>query len=71
MPSRHEGGRALATWLDEPGEGPVLEFEALVKLLFAEHGSRDAALASIARAREWAVEQNRGSVAAGEAFLRS
>ena len=64
------GRKALATWLDEPGEGPVLEFEALVKLLFAEHGSRDAALASIARAREWAVEQNRGSVAAGEAFLR-
>jgi PadR family transcriptional regulator, regulatory protein AphA len=64
------GRKALAAWLEEPGAGPVLEFEALVKLLFAEHGSSEAALASIARAREWAVEQNQGSVAAGEAFLR-
>jgi DNA-binding PadR family transcriptional regulator len=63
------GRRALAQWLDEPGEGPVLEFEALVKLLFAGHGSREAALASIAGVRAWAAEQNEGSVAAGEAFL--
>jgi len=64
------GRKALASWLEEPGDGPVLEFEVLVKLLFAEHGSSDAALASIARAREWAVDQNQGNVAAGEAFLR-
>ena len=64
------GRKALATWLDVPGEGPVLEFEGLVKLLFAEHGSREAALASINRARAWALEQNEGSIAAGEAFLR-
>ena len=30
------GRRALAAWLAEPGDGPVLEFEALVKLIFAE-----------------------------------
>jgi DNA-binding PadR family transcriptional regulator len=63
------GRRALARWLDDPGEGPVLEFEGLVKLLFAAHGSRDAALATLGRARAWAVDQNVGSVAAGQAFL--
>lgn len=63
------GRSALSAWLEEPGDGPMLEFEGLVKLLFAEHGTREAALASIARARDWAVEQNRGNIAAGEAFL--
>jgi PadR family transcriptional regulator, regulatory protein AphA len=62
------GRRALAAWLAEPGEGPALEFEGLVKLIFADHGTRDDALASIARAREWAVEMNASSVEAGEKF---
>jgi DNA-binding PadR family transcriptional regulator len=63
------GRRALTAWLAEPGAGPALEFEALVKLIFADHGTRDAALASLARAREWAVEQNVGNIEAGEKFL--
>jgi DNA-binding PadR family transcriptional regulator len=62
------GRRALAAWLAEPGKGPVLEFEALVKLMFADHGSRADALETIARAKEWAVEMNAGSIAAGERF---
>ena len=63
------GRRALAAWLAEPGNGPALEFEGLVKLIFADHGTRDAALASLARARHWAVEQNVGNIEAGEKFL--
>lgn len=63
------GRRALASWLAEPGDGPALEFEGLVKLIFADHGTRDDALASIARAREWAVEMNASSIEAGERFL--
>lgn len=65
------GRRALATWLADPGDGPVLEFEGLVKLVFADHGTRDDALATIARARQWAVEMNAGSVEAGERFVES
>ena len=42
------GRRALAAWLAEPGDGPVLEFEGLVKLMFADHGSRADALETIA-----------------------
>lgn len=62
------GRRALAAWLADPGKGPVLEFEGLVKLMFADHGSRADALATIARAKAWAVEMNAGSIAAGERF---
>jgi DNA-binding PadR family transcriptional regulator len=63
------GRRALAAWLAEPGDGPALEFEGLVKLIFADHGTREDALASIARARAWAVEMNASSVEAGEKFV--
>lgn len=63
------GRRALAAWLAEPGDGPALEFEGLVKLIFADHGTRDDALASIARAREWAVEMNTSSIEEGEKFV--
>jgi PadR family transcriptional regulator, regulatory protein AphA len=63
------GRRALRAWLAEPGDGPALEFEGLVKLIFADLGTRDAALASIARARQWAIDQNVGNIEAGEKFL--
>jgi DNA-binding PadR family transcriptional regulator len=63
------GRRALAAWLGEPGDGPSLEFEGLVKLLFAEHGSRKDALSTISRVREWAVEMNTANIAAGERFV--
>ncbi len=63
------GRRALTAWLATPGDGPALEFEGLVKLLFAEFGTREDALASIDRAREWAVEMNAGNIEAAETFL--
>jgi hypothetical protein len=64
------GREALAVWLAEPGEGPSLEFEGLVKLLFAEFGTRDAALASIARARDWAIAMNVENIQAAERFAQ-
>jgi DNA-binding PadR family transcriptional regulator len=63
------GRRALAAWLCDAGDGPSLEFEGLVKLLFAEHGAREDALASITRARKWAEEMNAGNIEAAERFL--
>ena len=62
------GRRALAAWLAEPGDGPALEFEGLVKIMFAEHGNRTDALHTVARARAWAVERNTASIAAGQRF---
>jgi PadR family transcriptional regulator, regulatory protein AphA len=63
------GRRALAGWLAEPGAGPVLEFEALLKVIFAEHGSREGALRSLAATRAWAVERNAGNLEAARAYL--
>jgi PadR family transcriptional regulator, regulatory protein AphA len=34
-----EGRQALAAWLHDPGDGPVIEFEQLVKVFFAENGT--------------------------------
>jgi PadR family transcriptional regulator, regulatory protein AphA len=43
-----EGRRALAAWLAEPGTGTVLECEALVKIAYADQGTRDGLLANLA-----------------------
>lgn len=64
------GRRALAAWLAEPGAGPVLEFEGLLKLFFAEHGTRDDALASIAAARAWALERNEANLVVAHAYTQ-
>ena len=52
-----KGRRALAQWVPTPSAGPVLEFEAMVKIFFAEHGSREDLLRTIDGARHWALEQ--------------
>jgi DNA-binding PadR family transcriptional regulator len=64
-----KGRRALARWLQDPGAGPVLEFEGLLKVIFAENGRREDALASLAAVREWAAERNQGNRQAAEAYL--
>lgn len=43
------GRRALRAWLDEPGGLASLEFEALIKVFFAEHGGKDQLLANLDR----------------------
>jgi len=50
-----DGRRRLAEWLDEPGRLPLVEFEGLLKVLFAEHGSKDQLVASLAALREQAA----------------
>jgi hypothetical protein len=39
-----EGRQALRRWLAEPGAGPVLEYEALLKAAFAARGTKADAL---------------------------
>jgi DNA-binding PadR family transcriptional regulator len=48
-----KGRRAMAAWVSTPGDGPVLEFEQMIKVFFAEHGTKDDLLATIASARRW------------------
>ncbi len=62
------GREALAEWLREPGEGPMLEFEQLVKLSFADHGTREDALRTIAATYAWAQQRNEENLAAAQAY---
>lgn len=63
-----KGRRALAEWLAEPGAGPALEFEALVKVFFSDSGTKADLLANVGAAREWAREQAAQSHAIGTAY---
>jgi DNA-binding PadR family transcriptional regulator len=63
-----KGRRALARWLQEPGAGPVLEFEQLLKVTFAENGTKADALATLAATRAWAEERNTENLAAARAY---
>jgi PadR family transcriptional regulator, regulatory protein AphA len=54
-----KGRRVLAAWLREPGAGPQLECEQLVKVFLADHGTTEDTKATLAAARAWAVERNR------------
>ena len=49
-----EGRRAFAAWLATTGEPPVLEWEQLVKVFFAEHGTKADLLAQLEQIRQWA-----------------
>ena len=43
------GRAALQAWLDEPGAVAALEFEALVKVFFAEQGTKEQLVANLER----------------------
>jgi DNA-binding PadR family transcriptional regulator len=64
-----KGRRALATWLQEPGDGPILEFEQLLKISFADSGSKVDILANLEATRAWVVEQNEENLATARAYL--
>ncbi len=63
------GRQALAAWLQEPAEGPVLEFEHLLKIFFAENGTKADALTTLAATRRWAQSQAGESLAIGRQYL--
>lgn len=64
-----KGRRALAAWVPTPGNGPVLEFEQLVKVFFAEHGTRDDLLATIASVRAWSDQRFADSMGIPQGYL--
>jgi PadR family transcriptional regulator AphA len=63
------GRRALAAWLEQPGAGPVLEFEALLKVAFADQGSLDGLRANLQAVLEEATEVRAFGLALGAEFL--
>ena len=52
-----------------PGEGPVLEFEQLIKVFFAEHGTKQDLLATLAGMREWSEERLGANARVPQAYL--
>ncbi|HET9422690.1 MAG TPA: helix-turn-helix transcriptional regulator [Nocardioides sp.] len=64
-----KGRRALADWVPTPGAGPQLEFESLLKVFFAEHGTKQDLVATLEDVRAWAREQARGSHAIPRDYL--
>jgi DNA-binding PadR family transcriptional regulator len=64
-----KGRRALAAWLRQPGDGPVLEFEQLVKIHFADSGTKADVVGNLEAARAWVLAQNVENLAAARAYL--
>ncbi|MBX7160878.1 MAG: PadR family transcriptional regulator [Acidimicrobiia bacterium] len=63
-----KGRRALAAWLSRPGEGPILECEQLVKIHFADGGTKADVVANLEAARVWVLEQNEENLATSRAY---
>jgi DNA-binding PadR family transcriptional regulator len=51
-----EGRAALTAWLDQPGRGPTIEFEALLKVAFADLGSVEGLRTNLEAIRQWAAD---------------
>jgi PadR family transcriptional regulator, regulatory protein AphA len=64
-----KGRRALARWLEERGDDPKLESEALLKVFFSDHGTKDSALANIAAIREWAIRRTVENIRIPRSYL--
>ncbi len=64
-----KGRRALASWLEQPGAGPVLEFEQILKVFFAEHGSKQGLLTNLHAAKAWSRERVEENISIGQSYL--
>jgi DNA-binding PadR family transcriptional regulator len=64
-----KGRRALANWVPTPGEGPVVEFEQLIKVFFAEHATKADLLATLSGVRQWSQERLGASAGVPQAYL--
>ncbi len=64
-----KGRRALAAWVPTPGRGPSIEFEGLVKVFFAEHGSKADLQATIERVRDEVAELAAQGVGISKGYL--
>jgi DNA-binding PadR family transcriptional regulator len=64
-----QGRKVLRKWLATPGEGPVLEFEQLLKVFLADQGTKDDALAGIRHVEDWAEERSRELAAMAQSYL--
>ena len=52
-----KGRKALANWIPTAGTGPVVEFEQLVKVFFAEQATKDDLLTTLAGVQAWVEDR--------------
>jgi DNA-binding PadR family transcriptional regulator len=63
------GRDALRAWMPERSAGPVIEFEGLVRVFFAEHGTKADVLAAIEAAHEWVDRRYEESSGINRSYL--
>jgi len=63
------GREALEAWMPEASEGPVIEFEGLVHVFFAEHGTKADVLAAIDAAHAWVDRRYEESQGISRSYL--
>jgi len=64
-----KGRRALEAWLGTPGEGPVLEFEQLLKVFFADQGTKADALEAVSSIKGWARQRNAENIEVARGYV--
>lgn len=64
-----KGRRTLAEWVPTAGPGPVIEFEQLVKVFFAEHATKDDLLATLAGVRIWVEDHAVSNTGVSQEYL--
>ena len=64
-----KGRKALRRWLDEPSAPPRYESEALLRLFFAEHGTKDGLLATLAELEAQSERLRALTLAPGAEYL--
>ena len=65
------GRLALKRWLSKPGAPPSVEFEGLVKVLFAEHGTKGQLLATLESVRERVRETRHAEAGLAREIIRT
>jgi PadR family transcriptional regulator AphA len=63
------GRDALSAWMPNASSGPVIEFEGLVRVFFAEHGTKADVLAAIESARAWVDQRYEDSGDISRSYL--
>ena len=64
-----KGRRALAKWVPAPAAGPVLEFEQLLKVFFAEHATKADLLATLAAVRKGSAQRLAANARVPQSYL--
>lgn len=55
--------------MDQPAAGPQLEFEGLLKVFFADHGTKHGALAHLDAIKAWADERTAQNIRIPRSYL--